>query len=110
MVTPPKTILFQVEQWRKHHMQRLGLIVGALALLSTPIVARSAAAEKPIVVAEEGNVSIGVAERDHDRDRYRDRNHHRRIVVLHRDRDDHEEREEHHHRRVLIIRHNHDHD
>jgi hypothetical protein len=85
---------------------------GALALLSTPAMAGSVLGEKPIVVAEVGDVSIRVGDRDHDRDRdrYRDRDHHRRIVIFHHERgEEHGEREEHH-RRVLVIRHHHDHD
>jgi hypothetical protein len=93
------------------NMHKLSLIAGALALLSTPVLAGSALGEKPLVVAEEGKVSISVGDRDHDRDRdrYRDRDHHRRDVIIHRDREEHGEREDHH-RRVLVVRRHHDHD
>jgi hypothetical protein len=95
------------------NMHKLSLLAGALALLSTPVLAGSALGDKPFVVAEEGKVSISVGDRDHDRDRDRyrdrDRDHHRGVVVIHRDREEHGEREDHH-RRVLVVRRHHDHD
>ena len=86
-------------------MQKLALIAGALALLSSPVMAGSAQGERPLVLAEEGGVSIRVGDRDRDRDRDRIRDHHRRIVIIHREHEPHED----HHRRVVII-HHHDHD
>jgi hypothetical protein len=89
-------------------MHKLALIAGALALLTAPVMAGSTSGEKPLVLAEEGGVSIRVGDRDHDRDRDRFRDHHRRVVIVHRE---HEERGDDHHRRVVIIhRHDHDHD
>jgi hypothetical protein len=94
----------------EHHMQKLGFIAGALALLSTPGLAASALGDKPMMVAEEGKVTVSVGDRDHDRDLDRYRNHHhRRVVVIHHDHDEHEGRESHH-RRVLVIHRRHDND
>jgi hypothetical protein len=78
-------------------MQKSALIAGVLAILSTPALAASAASDRPMVVAEEG-VSVGVG--DHDRDR----DHHRRVVVVRH----HDEDRDHH--RVVIIHGHHDDD
>jgi hypothetical protein len=80
----------------EQHMTKLAFIAGALAILSAPALAGSAASGKPMVVAEEGGVSVSVGDRDHDRDR----DHHRKIVVLkHHDED---------HHRVVVRHHDHD--
>ena len=81
-------------------MHKLAFIAGALAILSTPVLAGSAASDKPMVVAEEGGISVNVGDRDHDRDRDR---HHKVVVIKHHDRDD-----EHHHKVVVIKHHDHD--
>lgn len=81
-------------------MQKLALIAGALAILSTPALAGPATSDKPMVVAEEG-VSVSVGDRDHDRDRDR---HHKVVVIKHHDRDD-----DHHHKVVVIKHHDDDH-
>jgi hypothetical protein len=96
------------------HMQKLALIAGTLAILSIPALAGPATSDKPMVVAEEGGVSVRVGDRDHDGDRDR---HHKVVVIKHRDHD-----EDHHkvvllkhrdhdddHRKVLVVKH-HDHD
>jgi hypothetical protein len=87
-------------------MQKLALIAGALALLSSPVMAGPASSEKPLVLAEEG-VSVRIGDREHDRDRDRFRDHHRRVTIVHRE---HEERGDDHHHHVVVIRHEHDHD
>jgi hypothetical protein len=97
-------------------MYKLVFIAGALAILSAPALAGSAATDKPIVVAEEGGVSVKIGDKDKDRDRDhrkvvevrhhdRDDEHHKLVVLHHHDRDD-----EHHHKVVVIQRHGHDHD
>jgi hypothetical protein len=81
-------------------MQKLALIAGTLAILSVPALAGSATSDKPMVVAEEGGVSVSVGDRDHDRDRDRDR-HHKVVVIKHHDDD--------HHHKVVLLKHHDDH-
>lgn len=82
-----------------HHMHKLAFIAGALAILSTPALAASAAGDKPMVVAEESGVSVSVGDTDHDKD------HHRRIVVIHHDKD----KDRDHHRRIVVTHSDRDH-
>jgi hypothetical protein len=98
----------------EYHMYKLALIAGALAILSAPALAGSAAIDKPIVVAEEGGVSVSIGDKDKDRDR----DHHRKVVEVHHDRDDehhkvvvlhHRDRDDNHHHKVVVL-HHHDHD
>jgi hypothetical protein len=79
-------------------MQKLALIAGTLAILSIPALAGSATSAKPMVVAEEGGVSVNVGDRDHDRDRDR---HHKVVVIKHHEDD--------HHHKDLVIKHHDDH-
>jgi hypothetical protein len=79
-------------------MQKLALIAGTLAILSVPALAGSATSDKPMVVAEEGGVSVSVGDRDHDRDRDR---HHKVVVIKHHDDD--------HHHKVVLLKHHDDH-
>jgi hypothetical protein len=79
-------------------MQKLALIAGTLAILSVPALAGSATSAKPMVVAEEGGVSVNVGDRDHDRDRDR---HHKVVVIKHHEDD--------HHHKDLVIKHHDDH-
>jgi IMP dehydrogenase/GMP reductase len=100
----------------ERHMYKLVFIAGALAIFSAPALAGSAAIDKPIVVAEEGGVSVNIGDKDKDRDR----DHHRKVVeVRHHDHDDdhhkvveihHRDRDEEHHHKVVVIHHGHDHD
>lgn len=95
-------------------MHKLVFIAGALAIWSVPALAGSAAIDKPIVVAEEGGVSVSIGDKDKDRDK----DHHRKVVEVHHDRDDehhkvvvlhHRDRDDDHHK-VVVVHHGHDHD
>jgi hypothetical protein len=79
-------------------MQKLALIAGTLAILSIPALAGSATSAKPMVVAEEGGVSVNVGDRDRDHDRDR---HHKVVVIKHHEDD--------HHHKDLVIKHHDDH-
>jgi hypothetical protein len=79
-------------------MQKLALIAGTLAILSVPALAGSATSAKPMVVAEEGGVSVNVGDRDRDHDRDR---HHKVVVIKHHEDD--------HHHKDLVIKHHDDH-
>jgi hypothetical protein len=79
-------------------MQKLALIAGTLAILSIPALAGSATSAKPMVVAEEGGVSVNVGDRDRDHDRER---HHKVVVIKHHEDD--------HHHKDLVIKHHDDH-
>ena len=89
----------KITYWRNIHMQKLALIAGTFAILSIPALAGTATNDKPMVIAEEGGVSVHVGDRDHDGDRDR---HHKLVVIKHRDHD-----EDHH--KVVVIKHR-DHD
>jgi hypothetical protein len=95
----------------EHQMHKLAFIAGALAILSTPALA---AGDKPMVVAEEGRVSVSIGDRDHDRDRDRDRHHKVVVVGNHEEHHHHVVVVRHHHdedhHRIVLVRHHHDHD
>ena len=72
-------------------MKILGFVAAAVLTLIGPALAESAASDQPMVVAEEGGVSVRLGDRDHDRDA---RRHHTPIVVVREhDRDRHHDRD-----------------
>jgi hypothetical protein len=76
-------------------MKILGFAAAAVLLVSGSALAASATSDRPIVLAEEGGISVHVGDRDHEHDRDVGRRH--KIVVIH-DRDRHHDRDKDHDR------------
>jgi hypothetical protein len=76
-------------------MKILGFAAAAVLLVSGSALAASAPSDRPIVLAEEGGISVHLGDRDHEHDR--DVGRHHKIVVI-RDRDRHHDHDEDHHK------------
>jgi hypothetical protein len=81
-------------------MKILGFAAAAALLVSGSALAASATSDRPIVLAEEGGISVHVGDRDHEHDRDVGRRH--KILVVH-DRDHEHDRDVGRRHKIVVI-------